>query len=187
MSEVLTVADDLGPLKYAGQVKTHTFVGAATAGARNFSAEVASETVAAPPFRRADIVVDGVDHSGPSFEVRVFGNNSNATAATAPTIDNGYLGSFHVFGHGFCFGDAGHCEVTNRGAAKTDLRDPHPLTPEQKIVVATGGIKSLIARDGALEQVSLVPIVVGTIPQGGDETKARDILKYDNVRVVTYD
>jgi len=184
MTDTSTAAD-LGTLKFAGAVKTHTF--AAPAKMKSLAATAAGAAVAAPSFRRADIVVDGVDHSGPSFEVRVFGNNSGATAATAPKIENGYLGSFHVFGHGFCFGDVGHCEVNDRGVAKTDLRDPHPLAPAQKIVVATDAIKQLIARDGALRDVSLVPIAVGTIPKGGDEANARDVLKYDNVRLVTYD
>jgi hypothetical protein len=176
---------DLGALKFAGAVKTHTF--ATPAKMKSLAASAESVSAATPSFRRADIVVDGVDHSGPSLEVRVFGNNPGATATTTANIENGYLGSFHVFGHGFCYGDVGHCEVNDRGLAKTDLRDPHPLAPAQKIVVATDAIKRLIARDGALRNVSLVPIAVGTIPQGGDEAKARDVLKYDNVRVVTYD
>ena len=193
MTDVSTIDQSLGPLKFAGEVKTHSFALAAPQFDRLANRALLRDTSAgatpeakAPEFKRADIVVDGVDHSGPSFEVRVFGNNPGATATTEPTAENGYLGSFHVFGHGFCFGDAGHCEVNNRGAAKTDLRDPHPLAPEQKIVVATDGIKSLIARDGALAQVSLVPIAIGSAPTDTDP-KARDVLKYNNIRVITYD
>lgn len=187
MTDIPTAANELGPLKYAGQVRTHTFATPARARLRTFSAGAAPEAVQAPDFKRADIVIDGVDHSGPSFEVRVFGNNANATATTEPKIENGYLGSFHVFGHGFCFGDVGHCEITNRGAAEIDLRGPHPLAPAQKIVVATDAIKTLIARDGAVNDVSLVPIAIGTTPPGSDPTKAPEVLKYDNVRLVTYD
>jgi hypothetical protein len=182
------VTDDLGPLKYAGAVKTHKLDWSPAAwGMKVSEASETGKVLLLSPFKRVDIVIDGIDRSGPSFEVRVFGNNAAATATTEMKIESGYLGSFHVFGHGLCFGDAGHCEVNDRGVAETDLRDPHPLVPVQKVLVATDGIKSLIARDGALREVSLVPIAVGKIPQGSDEAKARDILKYNNVRVVTYD
>ncbi|CAN5281497.1 hypothetical protein BH11PSE4_BH11PSE4_23020 [soil metagenome] len=186
MTEAPTPARELGPLKYAGQIKTHSFA-APVARMRTFAIDGPLEAAPAPRFNRADIVVDGVDHSGPSFEVRVFGNNANANATTETTIENGYLGSFHVFGHGFCFGDVGHCEVNNRGTAATDLRGPHPLAPAQKIVVATDAIKALIARDGAVKGVSLVPIAIGTVPQGTDPNKVPEVLKYKDVRLVTYD
>src|SRR5690348_16357380 len=58
-------------------------------------------------FNRADLIFEGVDHSGPSFEGRVFLNNPNATADTPATAENGYAGSFHIFGHGICLGDVG--------------------------------------------------------------------------------
>lgn len=174
---------ELGDLKYAGAVKTHAFTGAGA-----LSLESVGGALRQPPeFRRADIVVEGVDHSGPSFEVRLFGNNTAATAATPTTIENGYLGSFNVFGHGFCFGDVGHCEVTKRGQAETDLRDPHPLNPMQKIVVATDAIKTLIARDGGLKDVSLVPIAIGTQPKDEKPDQIPEVLKYKDLRLVTYD
>src|SRR6266487_6824015 len=53
-----------------------------------------------PEFRRADIEFHGVDHSGPSFEARVFLNNPDATETTEMTEENGYAGSFHVYGYG---------------------------------------------------------------------------------------
>src|SRR5262245_43588987 len=63
-------------------------------------------------FARADVVIDGLDHSGPSFEARVFVNNERATADTPRTLDKGYAGSFHIFGHGGCYGDdITHCEI----------------------------------------------------------------------------
>jgi hypothetical protein len=172
---------DIGPLKYAAAVKTHSFATPARAQMRTFSAGLENATV--PTFSRADIVVDGIDHAGPSFEVRVFANNPKADATTTETIENGYLGTFHVFGHGFCFGDIGHCEVNNRGTEATDLRGPHPLAPAKKIVVATEAIKALMERDGAINAVSLVPIVVGNPPEGA----APDVLKYKDIKLVTYD
>jgi len=47
-------------------------------------------------FERGDILIHGVDQSGPSFEGRVFLNNPRATADTPTTAENGYAGSFHV-------------------------------------------------------------------------------------------
>jgi hypothetical protein len=39
-------------------------------------------------FVRADLVFDGVDHSGPSFEARIFINNPKADATTELTSQN---------------------------------------------------------------------------------------------------
>src|SRR4051812_48374972 len=83
----------------------------------------------AAAFSRADVVVTGVDHSGTSYEVRLFLNNPTATAATPRTDGNGYAGRFTVFGHGGCYGDEGHCDVPAASSDPTDLRPPHPLTP----------------------------------------------------------
>src|SRR6266496_260174 len=68
-------------------------------------------TPLAAGFARADLEFHGVDHSGASFEARIFFNNPGATAATEKTPANGYAGAFHIFGHGGCYGDLGHCEV----------------------------------------------------------------------------
>jgi hypothetical protein len=136
-------------------------------------------------FSRADLLFDDVDHAGPSFEARVFLNNPAATAETPRTIENGYAGSFHIFGHGYCFGGAGHCEVDDRGKAEHDLRDPHPLTPAPKLLVITDALKQVLERDGKLEHVAIVPVAYGQ-PAAG-QANAEDFLKYDNVRLVTYD
>jgi hypothetical protein len=55
-----------------------------------------------PPagFKRADILFEGVEQAGPSFQARVFLNNPAARASTPPTPANGYAGAFHVYGHG---------------------------------------------------------------------------------------
>src|SRR5215469_18924189 len=79
-------------------------------------------------FYRADIQFHGVDHSGATFEGRVFLNNPKATEKTEKTRANGYAGSFYVLGHGGCFGDVGHCDVP-KTRRPHDHRRPHPLTP----------------------------------------------------------
>ena len=71
---------------------------------------------------RADLVFYDVDHSGASYEARVFINAPDADAGT-PRDDPHYAGSFCIFGHGGCFGDTGHCDVPS------EPRDPFDLRP----------------------------------------------------------
>ncbi len=136
-------------------------------------------------FKRADLVFEGVDHAGPSYEARVFLNNPGATADTPRTADEGYAGSFHIFGHGNCFGDVGHCDVDERGKAPYDLRLPHPLTPARTLVKITDVLKSVLRRDGNLNHVTVVPVAVGH--PASSETDPEGFLKYDKMQLVTYD
>src|ERR1700744_5231044 len=82
-------------------------------------------------FARADVEFHGVDHSGPSYEGRVFLNTPDADATTELAAP-GYAGSFYIFGHGGCLGDVGHCDVVAR--RRFDPRPAHPLTPIDKVV-----------------------------------------------------
>jgi hypothetical protein len=50
--------------------------------------------------RRAELVFEGVEQAGPSFEARVFLNNPYADESTPQTPETGYAGSFHVYGYG---------------------------------------------------------------------------------------
>jgi hypothetical protein len=136
-------------------------------------------------FKRADLVFEGVDHAGPSYEARIFLNNPGATAETPRTADQGYAGSFHIFGHGNCFGDVGHCDVDERGKAPHDLRLPHPLTPARKLVKVTDTLKAVLQRDGKLQHVTVVPVAVGH--PATSESDPEGFLKYDTVQLVTYD
>lgn len=131
-------------------------------------------------FHRADLVFDGVDHSGASYEGRVFLNNPGANAKTPKTAPHGYAGSFHIFGHGGCFGDVGHCEV--RGLPRAyDPRPAHPLTPARKIVIATDALRKAVAKGKAMT-VTVVPIVRA----GNELTEHDDVFKFDKLSVLTY-
>ncbi|HUB13492.1 MAG TPA: hypothetical protein VMB34_16200 [Acetobacteraceae bacterium] len=136
-------------------------------------------------FRRADLIFEGVDHAGPSFEARVFLNNPNATAETERSIANGYAGSFHIFGHGVCLGDVGHCEVDDRGKAPHDLRGPHPMRPQQKLLVVTDALKQVLDRDGKIDNVTVVPVAYGH--PATNDPDPEGFLKYGGVRLATYD
>lgn len=132
-----------------------------------------------PAFSRADLVFYGVDHSGPSFEARVFLNNPDADLETPREPGAGYAGSFVVFGHGGCVGDPGHCEVPTGPRDPFDRRPQHPLTPQTKKVIVTETL-----RDAAGDRVTVtvVPVVRG--PDGPQRT---DALHFERVSINTYD
>lgn len=130
-------------------------------------------------FSRADIEFDGVDHSGASFEARIFLNNPEADEHTEKSLETGYAGSFHIFGHGGCFGDDGHCDITPRRAY--DPRPAHPLSPARKIVIATEAVRKTLQR-GDTTTVTTIPIVTSL----NEKCATEDVLRFDNVRIVTY-
>jgi hypothetical protein len=129
---------------------------------------------------RADLEFIGVQHAGASYEARVYVNNPGADADTQPSEGNGYAGSFYVFGHGGCFGDAGHCEIRPK-RDQFDPRRSHPLEPIKKIVVATDVIRAAAAKGGSLN-VTVVPVVTSWT----DQVDTADVLQFDHINLVTY-
>src|SRR6516165_1255346 len=95
------------------------------------------------PFRRADLVFLGLEHAGPSVEVRIFFNAPDADASTPTTAAAGFAGFFSIFAHGGCFGDEGHCDMPER--RPNDLRPPYALTPFTKHVTVTEPSRQLLA------------------------------------------
>jgi hypothetical protein len=147
---------------------------------KHVTTAISTECLAAG-FVRADLVFDGLDHSGASFEARIFINNPDADATTEMTAQNRYAGRFHIFGHGGCFGDTGHCEV--RGVPRPyDPRPAHPLTPMRKVVIATEALRREIRRSGKGLTLTIVPIV----HSGTERCDYENVLKFDRVSVVTY-
>jgi tyrosinase len=144
------------------------------------SGAIAASTLS-PQFVRADIEFHGLDHSGPSYEGRVYLNNPDANESTALALDDGFAGAFHVFGHGGCLGDPGHCEVVPR--ARFDPRPPHPLTPTRAVVIATVAVGRAVA-DGGDIIVTVVPVITATNERAG---RPDDVVQYESVRIVTYD
>ena len=136
------------------------------------------------PFTRADVVFTGVDHSGGSYEVRLFLNNPAATADTPRTAESGYAGRFTVFGHGGCYGDEGHCEVPAPSADPTDLRLAHPLTPLDTYVTITDALRRVLARDSVLRTLTLVPVAI--TPRRADRKPAPELLRFADVSLRTY-
>ena len=138
----------------------------------------------AHPFTRADVVFIGLDHSGISYEVRLFLNNPDATSATPRDQANGYAGRLTVFGHGGCYGDVGHCDIPSRSTDPTDLRPAHPLTPLDTFVTITEALQRTLQDDGALHTVTLVPISI--TPRRSDRGPAPELLHFHDVSLHTY-
>ena len=133
---------------------------------------------------RVDIEFQQVDDSGASFEGRVFLNNPEADENTEPNPENGYAGSFFIFGHGGCFGDQGHCEVdTERAFDPYDPRRSHPMTPVETSVEATEAVQRTAAEGGDIT-VTVVPVITGFTEQ----TDVENVLKHDlHPRIVSYE
>jgi tyrosinase len=131
---------------------------------------------------RADIVFHQVDHAGASYEGRVYLNNPEANYETG-TDHASYAGSYHIFGHGGCLGDPGHCDVKPR--RPYDPRPPHQLTKTTRIVVATEAVRRAVQSDGEAT-VTVVP-VIEPLPYKPDESKhVEDPVDIGYVQILTY-
>jgi hypothetical protein len=93
----------------------------------------------------AEIRFEGVDHSGPSYEARVFLNNGKADANTPQTAEYGYAGSFFVYGHG-----------TRLDPAQVDETFRHRLPRELSATDAVARAR----REGPLTVVTVVTLPV---------------------------
>lgn len=131
-------------------------------------------------FSRADIEFHEIDHSGASYEGRVFLNNPAAGEDTPKTIDNGYAGSFHIFGHGGCFGDEGHCEITPR--RRYDPRPPHHLTAAKKTVIATDAIRHALTTGVTELTITVVPVITAVTNRCGTD----NVLRFQHLTITTY-
>jgi len=91
-----------------------------------------SQALALPPsdqpFAEASLEFEDVRHEGPSFTVYAYFDNPDVDEKAGASGD-GYVGRFRVFGHGDCWGDAGHCDLPQGPVHEFDIRAPHPLTP----------------------------------------------------------
>jgi hypothetical protein len=132
---------------------------------------------------RIDLIIDDVDHSGASYEGRVYIDNADATEETPRQAEEGYAGSFYVFGHAGCFGDVGHCDVPSAPRDPYDLRPPHQLVPHTKILPVTEAVRR---GTGESVTVTIVPVVrdYGDLPVVTDPDRP---LKFSSLRLVSYE
>lgn len=131
-------------------------------------------------FYRAVIEFYGIDVSGPSYEGRVFLNNPKANENTSLNEANGYVGSYHIFGHDGCWGDKGHCEIAPRRTY--DSRIQSSLAPAYKYVNATKMTKKLIwSKSNAT--ITIIPIV----GRGQRMSDAKDVVHISRIRINCYE
>nr|WP_221382005.1 hypothetical protein [Actinoplanes polyasparticus] len=135
-------------------------------------------------FTRADLVFAGVDHAGSSYEVRVFLNRVDVAMDTPREPAAGYAGRIHVFGHGGCFGDLGHCDVPELSLDPTDLRPPHQLTPLTTFLTVTEPLRRLLGAGAGLTTVTLLPI--GRPPRRADRAPDPELFRFQSVDLQTY-
>jgi hypothetical protein len=133
---------------------------------------------------RANLVFYGVDHSGPSYEGRVFLNNPSADASTARDAGQGYAGSFAVFGHNGCFGDDGHCLPGRRTTDEFDLRPPHPLRPITITLIVTDAVRRVLVDP---DTSAIAVTVVAVMPDDDLPRSTEEPLGYEYVRLLTYE
>jgi hypothetical protein len=138
-----------------------------------------SPSTIAGEFTRADLVFYGVEHRGRSFEALVFLDAPEATLATPLDVENGFAGSFVVFGHGGCFGDVGHCEVPRGPRDPFDTRPPHGLTPHTKLVEITEALKPRC--QGESIAVTVLPVVPGV-----EQAQLADVLFFTSMSLLAY-
>lgn len=128
---------------------------------------------------RADLVFYGVDHSTLSYEARVFFDNPKATEATPQSAEEGYAGSFTVFGHAGCYGGADHCAPDQRYRDEFDRRPPHPLVPFTRTVTVSEAIRRV-----AGPSVGVTTVVVVREQKG--ITNAPTVAPFESVRLLVY-
>jgi tyrosinase len=137
-----------------------------------------------PEPARADLTFSGLDHSGPSYQARVFFDRPDAGPDTPLTADAGFVGRFSVFGHGGCFGDEGHCDV--RGPVSVfDRRPPHQLVPAVRVLTVTDAVRGLIQRGAGSVSVTVVPVVRASALASAEQ--AADVLVLDQVALHTFE
>ncbi len=129
-------------------------------------------------YSRADLIFYGVDHAGPSFEARIYFNNPEANPGTARDDVSHYAGSFTVFGHAGCAGDAGHCEVPTGPKDPFDRRPPHALTPQTKTVIVTDALRKM-----AEPQLTITVVPVRPGPDGAEVV---DALTFERFSLLLY-
>jgi hypothetical protein len=129
-------------------------------------------------FKRAVLQFHKVDHSGASFQARIFFNNPRANEKTPMTLEEGYAARFHIFGHGRCWGDAGHCDVPTV-RRPFDVRSPHPLTPREVEVVVTDALRKV-----ALQTDTVTITVVPVVYAAADKRDMKDCFHFENLTLL---
>jgi hypothetical protein len=134
-------------------------------------------------YSRADIELHRVDLAVPSYVGRVFLNRSDADRDTPPDPEQGYLGSFSIFGKVDCWGETDdHC-AQPAGGRFDRRRSP---TRFAKIRVRTPD--GLVRRLAGEADGDMTLNVVAVLPAREDykDYDPADVLRFDRLSIVTY-
>ncbi len=155
-----------------------------TSPAKTYTSKPVRVDFAGPEHRfvRADLEIRGIFHGEASYEGRIFFNNPKANEKTPRTPENGYAGSFHIFGHGGCLGDPGHCDLNEHNRNSYDFRAPNPLTPALKRITVTNALRQLAATTKEV-MITIVPVVAAT----NDLCDDKNVFRFEGMRFLTYD
>jgi hypothetical protein len=136
-------------------------------------------------FYRADLIIHGLDHSGPSYEGRVFINNPKADDETPDDPALGYTGSFFVFGHGGCLGDEGHCDIS-RPSVRFNMI-PNPLVPEKISLIVTEKLRELGKTTDEFT-ITIVPkLAAGSERACQKDADLENVVLLHKISIETYD
>lgn len=127
---------------------------ATSATAATFAADI---TTGGGPTTTAYIKLHGLEHPRDSFEVRVFLNEPDANAGTQTLGNPRFAGSIHLFGHGDCAGEEGHCDPASAERGAFDLRPPHHLTPMTVQIDASEAVAAVASESDEIT-VSVVAV-----------------------------
>jgi tyrosinase len=139
-----------------------------------------ADAVRTDDFKRADLEIGGIRHTGTSYEARVYLNSPDADQHTGRSVPS-YVGAFNVFGHGGCFGAEGHCEAPDE-RRRFDRRPLSRAIRMKKRVNLTEPLRNA-ARAGGQLQLTVVAIPVrgsaaDTDPEGILDIKRMSIVVY---------
>jgi tyrosinase len=134
--------------------------------------------IPADDFSSAYLEIGGIKHTGSSWEGLVYLNNPDATLATGADATAGYVGSFHVFGHGGCFGAAGHCEAPHE-RRRFDNRPLNRAIRMKKRLEVSAALRTLSTPDLQFTIVARVTDgIPGLDPEGVLDVKRLSIVTY---------
>lgn len=134
-------------------------------------------------YKRADVELHGVDQVVPSYEGRIFVNRPDADRDTPTDTENGYLGSFFVFGKSECWGDDDdHC--AQPAGRKFDRRRSPTRYAKVRVRTPEGRLAELAAR--AEGELTLNLVAVMPEEEGGPEHSPAEALRFDRLAIVTY-
>jgi tyrosinase len=132
--------------------------------------------VPATDFHHADLEIGGIKHTGSSYEGLVYIDNPGANAGTGKDEEAGYAGSFHVFGHGGCFGAEGHCDAPDE-RRRFDNRPLARAIRMKKRVDITEALRRAAASRAEI-QLTIVARTSDPDPDGVLDVKRLSIVTY---------